>query len=189
MRAPTRRVDIAGELWELRGDMESGFAFAELTGQGLEDAFSRLRPLFRAGEITRELAGLDPADPAYDEKAAKLHSEHREVARCQHDPRLWLELLYAFSAGYRAESGWDNDNWEAADSGKHPLDRRGFKQLLRSLTPFDVRQLRDILLNLYTQSISPPTTTAAETEASAAPVSAVEASAAPQTGGEPISSP
>lgn len=189
MRAPTRRVDIAGELWELRGDMESGFAFAELTGQGLEDAFSRLRPLFRAGEIVKELAALDPADPAYDAKAAKLNSEHRDASRCQNDPRLWIELLYAFSAGYRAESGWDNDNWEAADSGKHPLDRRGFKQLLRSLTPFDVRRLKDKLLDLYTQSVSPPMTTVAETEASAAPVLVVEAKAVPQTGDAPISSP
>ena len=174
-------VDIRGELWELRGDMESGFAYAEMTGGGLEDAFERLRPFLRLVEIPKAIVDLDPKQERYAERLAELEAEHRVLSRTQNDPRPWVELLYAFSAGYRRESGFDAEHWQAADSGLHPLDRAVFKAFLRLLNPVSLRRLRDPVLRHWSRTIQPPTTTGTEQVASPGPVVVAEAEP-PSTG-------
>lgn len=182
MQVPIRRVQIGGENWELRGDMESGYAYAELTGGGLEDAYERLRPLFRLVELPQELARLDPADTDYADATERLSAEYRELSRTQNDPRPWVDLLWAFSAGYRSESGWDDQHWVPGDAALHPADRHGFRCFKRLLTPYQLRPLKDRILSLYTASTAPPTTTGAGMAASAAPVINPEANGSPMTG-------
>lgn len=176
-------VEIRGQLWEMRGDMESGFAYAEMTGGGLEDAFERLRPFLRVAELPKAILDLRPEET---EKRAELEAEYRLLSRTQNDPRPWVELLWAFTAGYRRENGFDAEHWQAADSSIHPLDRVVFKAFLRLLNPVALRRLRDPVLRHWSRTIQPPTITGTDQVASPAPVCTAEAEP-PSTGADSTS--
>lgn len=120
---------------ELRGDAGAAMAYNELTdGKGLEDAFNELKPSLRRHEDGEKLPPLKP-----------------------HDKRTYLDLMWAFSATWREEAGWDDEEEEAvAAVSLPPRKRPSFRKLKKNLNMADLRKLRQVVLPLMFETLLPP---------------------------------
>lgn len=167
MQAPSRFFELGGEIWEFRADMLASYAYAELTGGGLEDAFHDLKPFFRLSDLSKEIAQLTQQALEQDLGSTELvqllgdkEAELQRLLRSQHDPRPWLRLAYAMSVRFRQASGFDRMHWVPEDADKHPLDRNGFQEFVAMMPPYALRcGLRDRILELFSEAITPPTMT------------------------------
>lgn len=172
-KAPCRRIPVGDELWTFRADLEASYAFAELTGKGLEDAFPELKPFLRLREIPGEIdalsKALEMADCEDREKKltalALLRIEYQEHNARRFDPRIWLQLAFALSVDYRYTSGFSSKHHVPADADRSPLDRTEFRAFMKVFDPADLRtEMRDIIFDLYADYITPPGTTETDKE-------------------------
>jgi len=132
MLAPERIIQVGGSGVTLRGDLFAAMEYAEITeGDSLEDAFLKLRPAIEAQERGERLKGM-------------------------FDPTIYVDLIYAFSAYWRDESGWNRRTAEDGDA-ERPLRKRGpYKAMLKALPHHAFRELRPKIFGQLIQTIYPP---------------------------------
>ena len=138
MLAPTRKVRLGGQSVTLRADLYACIEYADLTdGESLEQAALKLQPDQdnEAGVIT-----------------AKVN-----------DPRVFMDLFYAFSAAWRDESGWNAEHaTRPYDPTINPRLRQRYVDLAKMASSHEFTNVRDILFALLLDAVIPPGETATE---------------------------
>lgn len=132
MLAPERIIQMGGKGVTLTGDLFAAMEYADLTGgDSFEDAFFTLKPAIEAQEKGEELKG-------------------------KYDPRPYVDLVYAFSANWRDENGWNTRHARDNDA-EMPVRKQGpYKAMMKAFPFHDLRELRAKLFGLLLSTIIPP---------------------------------
>lgn len=146
MRPPRKTLFIEGEQTrvELTGDLYACMEYEEVTdGQTLEELALSLEP---EAESVKE--GLTV-------RTKRMTSRH--IA----------DLLYAFSANWRDDSGWNSGHHREGDPVRHPRERSRYLDMVKMLSVADKRRCANILLSLLFETVFPPGETATAPEPAA----------------------
>lgn len=132
MLAPERLIQMGKRAVTLTGDLYAAMEYADVTeGDSFEDAFAMLRPAIEAQERGEELKG-------------------------KFDPRTWVDLVFAFSANWRDESGWNAQHAEDTDAEQGPRKRGPYKAMLKAFPFNQIRELKPKIFGLLLSTILPP---------------------------------
>lgn len=146
MRAPKRTL-VVGEgadqiFIELAGDVYACMEYEEVSGgTGLE---------WLADFLNAKIKIVDgkPVAVAGEEGQPKVTTT------------MILDMLYAFSATWRDDSGWNSRHHREADPLKPPRERARYLDLAKTLGYHDKRRASSILLALLLETVLPPGGTA-----------------------------
>jgi hypothetical protein len=117
----------------LTGDLYAAMEYADLTeGDSFEDAFFKLRPAIEAFEKGEKLKG-------------------------KFDPTPYVDLLWAFSANWRDDKGWNSQHVRDQDGEKKSVRKTGpYIAMMKSFSHHALRELRPKIFGLLLRTIYPP---------------------------------
>ena len=145
MRPPKRAVLLGPEgaqvRVELSGDLLACIEYEDVAdGQSLEELAISLAP------------------------SAERSGDELKVRTKRMKSRTVADLLFAFSANWRDDSGWNSRNAREADPTLHPRDRSRYLALAKSTSVADRRRAQGVLLSLLMETVFPPGETATAPE-------------------------
>lgn len=122
-------------------------------------------------ELTGDLlACMEYEDVAYDQSLEELAlslspetkaaGEGLTVRTKRMRSRHVADLLFAFSANWRDDSGWNSRHHREGDPIRHPRERACYLDLVKTLSVADKRRCASILLSLLIDTVFPPGGTA-----------------------------
>lgn len=143
MRSPKRAVFLGPKdnqtRVELAGDIFACIEYEEVSG----------------GDSLEQLAiNLDPD--------AVREGNEVTVSTSRLDSRKIADLLFAFSATWRDDTGWNSRHNREGDPKRHPRERVRYIDLVKLMTVADKRRVASILLALLIETVFPPGETVTE---------------------------
>lgn len=147
LQVPERIYKAGEHAVQLRGDFLAGMEYRALTGSSFEEAWDALRPQL----LEHELATAEKREPK------------RVVSRDVWDT-MFMDLFFAFAAGWRRDHKWDARHRQDDDQDQEPRFRGPYVKFAREFPYAVLRKLRPIVFGLLSEALSDPLEAAAQGE-------------------------
>ena len=147
LQVPERIYKAGEHAVQLRGDFLAGMEYRALTGSSFEEAWDALRPQL----LEHELAKAEEREPL------------RVVSRDVWDT-MFMDLFFAFSAGWRRDHKWDSRHRCDDDPDMDPRFRGPYVKFARIFPHSVLRKLRTVVFGLLNETLSDPSEAADQGE-------------------------